>query len=43
VVVSSPDVDIKVTFDATHTDITSGEKSLTFEVSKGDGRIFISN
>jgi len=40
-VVSSPDVDITVTFDATHTDITSGEKLLTFEVKKGNGRIFI--
>ena len=40
-VVSSPDVDITVTLHANHTDITSGENSFTFEIGKGDGRIFI--
>ena len=41
IVVSSPDTDVTVTFDTIHTDITTNEKSQTFEISQGDGRIFI--
>ena len=40
-VVSSPNTDVAATFDAVHTDVTTGEQSQTFEVSQGDGRIFI--
>jgi len=40
-VVSSPNTTVTVTFDTVHTDVTTGEQSQTFEVSQGDGRIFI--
>ena len=40
-VVCSPDTDVTVTFDTIHKDITTSEQSQTFEVSQGDGRIFL--
>ncbi len=40
-IVASPYTDIAVVFDEEHADITSGETALTFNVSKGDGRIFL--
>lgn len=40
-VVSSPNHGVTVTFETTRTDVTSGEQSTEFEVSAGDGRIFL--
>lgn len=40
-VISSPDSDTNVVFDEKYTDITSGITSMTFTISKGDGRIFV--
>lgn len=40
-VVSAPDSDVMVEFEQAHTDITSGIRAASFEVEKGDGRIFL--
>ncbi len=40
-VVSSPYSDAKVSFNEEYTDVTTEEKSKSFSIEKGDGRIFI--
>lgn len=41
IVVSSPYVNISINFEEEHTDTTTGIKSTSFTVEKGDGRIYI--
>ncbi|KYK33760.1 MAG: hypothetical protein AYK19_13075 [Theionarchaea archaeon DG-70-1] len=41
IVISSPYVDVTVTFDPPYTDVTTGVTSQSFVIEKGDGRIFV--
>jgi hypothetical protein len=41
IVIASPHTDLTVSFEEEYTDVTTGISAKTFEIQKGDGRIFV--